>query len=509
MRKALPFLAVFLLFFGSLAFHARDNAFPYFYHTDEPSKVEQILSGERNGRHPVLLLESAALILKVTGWPPTKNNAALAGRWASAIFASATVALLFVWGFLQFGWTGGLLVALLAGLQPPLLTAAHFVKEDPALLMGFSATFLAALLYERRPGAMGALWLGAAAGVALSGKWVGGVAILIAVAQMALVQWKTASGSRFRGYDWLAFFAAVAAVFLITNYSLIVQWNTAQMGVSKELTSFYSTDEGDTREFHLTHYLERLPEVFPMVLIILGIAGAVVAWTSRASLHLRLFAIIPLAYFLMISCIPKTENRYLLPISTMLCALSVVAVVELLRKVKWSAVPMLIAGGWLAVTTLIPEYKDVVRSFHHDHRHEMAQWIDANLPANALIVEDNRVALPVPGDPRFSGDAHFLKRKVLSWEKNYASDYGSLAELRAQEVTHVALFVSNYAVLTERDGVKADTPQKKNAARLYKELKSQAKPVFVRKKGFDRYLNSGLTLFDITGQQGGFTETAP
>ncbi|HEY5753432.1 MAG TPA: phospholipid carrier-dependent glycosyltransferase [Chthoniobacterales bacterium] len=498
MRKALPFLAVFLLFFGSLAFHVRDNAFPYFYHTDEPSKVEQILSGARNGRHPVLLLESAALILKVTGWPPTRNNAALAGRWASAIFASAMIALLFTWGFLQLGWIGGLLAALLAGLQPPLLTAAHFVKEDPALLMGFSATFLAALWYERRPSAARAAWLGAAAGLAISGKWVGGVAIVIAVAQMSLVQWKRATDSGLRLRDWLVFFAAVVAVFLVTNHSLIAQWNTAQTGVSKELVSFYSTDEGDSRAFHLTHYVKRLPEIFPVGLIVLGVAGATLAWTHRGSLHLRLFAIIPFAYFLMISCIPKTENRYLLPVSTMLCMLSAVAVVELLRKAKWSAVPVILVGVWCAATTLVPAYKKVVHSFHNDHRRQLAEWIDANLPADALIAEDNRVALPVFGDPRYADAADFLKRKVLSWEKTYAADYGSLGELRARGVTHIALFVSNYTVLTERGGAKADTPQKQGAARLYQDLKNGgAKPVFVRKKGVDRYLNSGLVLFEI------------
>lgn len=495
MRKAFPPVAVLILFFGSLAFHARDNDFPYFYHTDEPSKVEQILSGARNGRHPVLLLESAALILKVTGWPPTKDNAARAGRWASAVFASATVAFLFLWGFLQFGWLGGLLAALLVALQPPLLTAAHFVKEDPALLMGLFATLLAALLYERRPSTVRVIWLGLAAGLALSGKWVGGAAILIAATQMALVQWKT--GSRFRWRHWLIFLGAAAGIFLVINQKLFAEWNVTQTGVSSEITSFYSTDEGESRAFHMSHYVKRLPEIFPVGLVVLGVAGAVTAWATRSSPHLRLFAVIPFAYFLLISLIPKTENRYLLPVTTMLCALSAVAAVELSRKLKWSVIPLIVAGAWFAGVSLIPDYLEIVRSFHHDHRRELAQWIDVNLPENALIVEDNRVALPVRGDPRYSEAQHFLQRNVLSWDRTYASDYGSLADLRAQGVTHVALFVSNYLVLVERGGVKADTLQKQNAARFYEELKTSSKVVFVRRKGIDRYLNSGLILYEI------------
>jgi len=488
-------LLVFVLF---LALHLRDNAFPHFYHTDEPSKVEQILTGQRNGRHPTLLLNSAKLILGLTQWTLTRDHAARAGRIASAIFAAAAVALLFLWAGCQSGWIAAVLAASFAGFQQPLLTAAHFVKEDPALLLGLAATLLAAFCYSEKPTPARAFWLGLAAGLAFSGKWVGVIALLYAAGQLILSR-KTATHP---AQSWLLFIAGFPAIFALTNHDLIAQWNVVSQGVSSEVTSFYSTDAGEARGFHFLHYLRRLPEVFSSVLLALALLGAGVIWKGKASLHTRLFSTLPFLWFLVIACIPKTETRYLLPISTFLALLAALGAAALIRAAANRGTLPAIAAAILAsavVFSLLPAYGKAVDSFHHDHRQELAEWIEKNLPSSVNIAQDGKVALPVSTDSRFDpAPTPGLSRHILPGNKNYVSDYGDLASLRARGVTHVALFLSNYLVLEEREAKKASTSQKRAALRLYRKLQSEGRVVFQRKKGFDRYLNVGLVLYEIT-----------
>ncbi len=69
----------------------QDNRFSIYYHLDESSKGEQILSGQRNFRHPMLQLNAASLLLRLTGQPRTMDTAVLCGRWVAALFAAGAV----------------------------------------------------------------------------------------------------------------------------------------------------------------------------------------------------------------------------------------------------------------------------------------------------------------------------------------------------------------------------------------------------------------------------------
>ena len=60
-------LALVVLFIGALFFYTRHNDFPIFYHPDEETKGVQVVTGERNFHHPLLLLNTADLILRASG----------------------------------------------------------------------------------------------------------------------------------------------------------------------------------------------------------------------------------------------------------------------------------------------------------------------------------------------------------------------------------------------------------------------------------------------------------
>ena len=57
--------------------NTRHNRFPYYYHPDEPGKVEQIMEGRWNLHHPPLLLALTKLCVRA---PLTEQGSVQTGR---------------------------------------------------------------------------------------------------------------------------------------------------------------------------------------------------------------------------------------------------------------------------------------------------------------------------------------------------------------------------------------------------------------------------------------------
>src|SRR5947209_7512768 len=79
------------LFVSCLALYTRSNSFPFYYHVDEASKARQVVEEYRNFWHPLLLITSTDLTMKILRVSPTRQNAVLVGRWWSAAFMAAAV----------------------------------------------------------------------------------------------------------------------------------------------------------------------------------------------------------------------------------------------------------------------------------------------------------------------------------------------------------------------------------------------------------------------------------
>src|SRR3569623_275250 len=97
------------LFVGALLFYSRHNDFPIYYHPDEELKGAQMVSGELNFHHPLLLLATGGLILRASGLPRTKENAVVCGRWASAIFTALSLVVLTLLAGRRAGWLGAII----------------------------------------------------------------------------------------------------------------------------------------------------------------------------------------------------------------------------------------------------------------------------------------------------------------------------------------------------------------------------------------------------------------
>jgi dolichyl-phosphate-mannose--protein O-mannosyl transferase len=163
------------LVYGIAAFllYTWNHTFPLGYHPDEESKVRQVLAGEYNFHHPMLLLSGVRTALVLAGNPENPQVVVEWGRTISALYTAIAIGFLVL---LAGGWLGPW-VAIAAGAflvtNHQLFELSHYFKEDPAVLLGISATFLAIFWFGEKPTAWRATLLGVATGLAGSGKYVG------------------------------------------------------------------------------------------------------------------------------------------------------------------------------------------------------------------------------------------------------------------------------------------------------------------------------------------------
>src|SRR2546423_45548 len=136
--RALFALIIAIVTFQTLLWlYTRHNQQPMRYHPDERGKGEQVIEDSRNWHHPTMLLDTTATAVRWFKVDDSETeNVVIAGRWVSAAFAAIFVVAVSFIGYIEAGWWGMLLVALIAGLSPSVQAHAHYLKEDTALLAG-------------------------------------------------------------------------------------------------------------------------------------------------------------------------------------------------------------------------------------------------------------------------------------------------------------------------------------------------------------------------------------
>lgn len=481
------------LVFGlaSFALFTRHNEFPFYYHTDEPSKVTQVLTTQRNFHHPLLLLESTEAALVLTGAPRDPQSVAKAGRTVSAFYAAvAVVALtLLAWshgGPIAAGLAGALLVT-----HPVIFELAHYMKEDCSLLAGVAVCFLGVQLYTRRPTLLRAALTGGAAGLACSSKLIG-----IGVAAVALLVVLATPRHGRRG-DWRAaaiFLGSALLVFGFINADALRQLSGVQGGLDNE---FKRIDEM-TKERQGTvkiKYLSKFGRVISWPLLLGAGFWIYHRWRQRREQSLATWALIvfPLLFAAVLSVAPVTKERYLLPVFALFCVLGALGIVELaaIRPFRFARV----AAGALAALAIawhLPKLITYSREFALDDRRDLAAWIRENLPTDATIIHDRRVRFDYAqkvGQPidRIPQQARRPKR--------YLNEFGPLEELRGRGV--------KYAVLCEPDYETALRPREKKDPRLdevqqfYQQLMAEGRLLWARPSGRILYLHPGLQLYEL------------
>ena len=281
----------------------RQIAFPFWYHWDEESKAAQIASGARNLNHPLLLLNTVAAVRKAVPEARGLQEVTVLGRSVSAAFAAAAIAGMSLAAWTAAGPLAGVMAGILLALDPWLFEAAHYFKEDTALVFGWGALIACVAAYGRCPTPGVAGLVGVAAAMAASGKYIG---ILPAVLALAFL-WRSGKG---RGWTTMAFLVAFVGVFAAVNAQLVLAPRVAAESVAEELE----------RQFRNDTLVGRPWARWAPALGVGGIAAAAIGLLRLArdpgpDRRVQWFALATAAaYFACLCFVVRMASRYMLPI---------------------------------------------------------------------------------------------------------------------------------------------------------------------------------------------------
>ena len=468
----------------------KNNDFPFYYHIDEPGKVAQLTTGERNFNHPLLLLTATDLAIKVTGRTAEEigpQATVRVGRTVSALFNALAVGMI----ALLAGSYGGALatgfVGLLGAIHFDLFEKAHYLKEDPALILGFAATFLALDYFLRNPSTKSTILLGLATGLASSGKYIGAITLLIALP--FVLKKRSFSGAA-------VFLVSAIALFLAINYPLLTQEGRDQfiLSLSDETSKVTGgTWQQRSRFLGLNFgYFERIFQMGRAYLIIFFVIGLFALCKKRQPASAWIVALFPFALAAILAVSLKTSGRYFLPATLAIVFTSGVGLAIAVRHTKpWlSALCIIIAFGG----SLERLYK-YESSFRKDPRKELAEFIRETLPPDAVILQGVSVHLPDPEIERYvqAPVTDFLPQEIISVKQP-----ATYQEDRATYVAVTGRSYERYTKSKEKPKGSYAAEYAKNRA-FYKALFKDNPPVWKRDARKVGTHNPPIRLYRVPG----------
>ena len=471
-RKLLRMFVVGILILamwaGCLWLYSRNNSFSIAYHPDEPGKVEQVVEGYRNYLHPLLLLETTSLWLKLKPVNTDNNQlVVMAGRDVSAFFGATAAALLTLTAYLCAGWWGLILGALLLGLCPPLLVYSHYMKEDASLVVGLAVTILATRMIwmSRRWWTRIPCWALLAAGCALatSGKYVGAMTLVLPVALFFIAP----------GFRWwrpilrILLFVPILVVCLVAINHRALNLNNLDIqkvmhdpdgweylftpgflnGLNRE-TRHSSTEHLGMTAHRPNNYALRqaLSDTWPWGALPLAALPLVLLLTRRQGWGWEVLLLLFTAFCtLVLSYSIILFPRYVLPLVVLIHLAAALTLARLLVAMRGRPVAQATAGictGLILLVCLFPRCLDYTYQFGHDARETLQEWAIKNLPANARVYCDNYTAMAVPllGENSLRN----LRPDVRVYSPMFAASVGSLTDLARYGECYVVICQTAY-----------------------------------------------------------------
>lgn len=503
-----------ILFAAGIMLFTTHNDFPFYYHPDEKGKVRQILEHSRNFKHPLMLLTATSVVTRFHSGPPlTAQQVVQEGRAVSAVFAALAVVAMALLARRVAGKMGGPALGVLGGwsagvfvlMNGNMFYFAHLMKEDPALVMGMAFTFLALHVFETRRDDASVLFVGAAVATAVSGKYVGWLLFPFTIA-IVLHGGEPALRKHYTRLFLKSFFLSWA----LMNYSLIFNPFKPFSSIAGEMEGVVWGHRGYTKDVPHADYVRAFLSLPLAITSLFGVYVAGLAMRRRKLTLTEWFVPgLGLLMTLIMSFSPKSSSRYFLPVEMIVCfgaGLGAVGLAAWLCSrcgkkpaVLWAAWALIFGAALWNVT---PDLKEKLWEMTQDDRVDMRNWIASHLPDSAVIVEDERVHLPVPNVEKYASLPKMAQR-ILETESS--ADLGTLGHLRAIGVTHVAI---DSATSIKYDSVKPTSKTEQRFLRckaFYASLgilqntnvQPGVREIWSAAQG-TTHLQPGLRLFDIT-----------
>ena len=415
-------IAIFF-FLPCLVWFGRDLNFSAYAHPDERNKITQIVQSNYNFNHPLLMLNTA----RVAAWALDKTTdfeaVKVIGRKVSVLYASLAVAIF----ALAFGRLYGRWAAVATGIflmcNPSLFEFAHYFKEEPTLLFGISLTVLAMVNFALQPGLASSLLCGAAAGIAFSGKYAG-------IIVMPFAFYVVLANSRQKMRDVLSFLIIFGLVFIAINLPALISFAHAAGSLDSEVVRLTGANQEVKRSIPHGVYAQRYWETASPVLLALLIFYLFFLFKRRFQLQPIEWTIIllPALFFVVLSFIPVTSNRYFLPCGILCACLSASGLSFLMSRKKGvllGLVLMLLSVGWS-----FPKLLKANNGFRHDHVGELALYLETQVPSDSLILVGQWIGIPPIKSP--------------TWRYGSIGPEDTIESIKAKNFTHVLLAPRNY-----------------------------------------------------------------
>jgi hypothetical protein len=486
------------LFVVCFALNTRFNHFAWYYHPDEPGKVEQVKEGRWNMHHPLLLLGTTKLAASATHAGSNEQAIVEIGRNVSAAFMAAAVVALSVLAYAWRGWPAAFLTGALLATHHQLYELSHYFKEDSALLFGVALSLLAAWLYSERATLGRAAFLGAACALATSGKYIG--AMMLVVAVPALIASKSEKPARM----WSVFVAAFLAVLVLVNLPLFCGLGTFRESFGREVSLVVEGQGGATRRVpHAEYWSIFRDNTTPAMWVALGIFLAA-RWRERRSLRLIewLIIVLPFAYSIALSFSPKTNDRYFLPATAIFTLFAALAIADLPRKWAIPAAILLFAAQFPSWSASRAGWLGYDLAFQRDDNADLIDFLRTNVPADAVLLKENRIALPDPDRNKHSARAGVIPQKVIG--RRYAADFASFDQLAAKGITHVIVSESDYGkfFLGSLHAQKGAETKFETSREFYRRLFDEADRIWERERSTVIYLHPGIRVYRLRSVAG-------
>lgn len=515
----------------SLGLNAANNGFPMRYHPDEHLKVRQLVNHQFNFYHPHLLLTATravgelvgptqATLDQADGWggaSAAQRQAILRnGRWVSAALAALAACAIALAVRLHYGRLAGAAAGLMVVLNHGLITRGHYMKEDPALLLGIGVLMLGLAWAWRRRGAAGwaaAGMVGLGAGLATAGKYVGvapaGAAIgLLMIGPFMHRWWQRLLGG-------LLALMIGFAVFSGLNFEGVFPFSPMQRGFDREwnhVTSEHTDLVSDGYGRYAMDVVLR-ETTWPALIGVLCFVAWLVRRRRRPTAIDLTLLLFPLCYAFLITRSAVQFDRYFLPTVVFLQAAGGVGLVMLGREAmrRWAARsepaaassrgapawPRIVTAG-LVLLALLPGARvswSCVRQFGDDSRDRLAVWLETHFDAEAR-------ACIIMADDYAKVDTQALRRaghRVRSSRPVFARH--SLDELRDRGATHIIVCNLNYdRFLNEhRTAAPGDEARIARITDSYRRLFDEGRVLWQSRPRIEMpyYVNPTVTVFEL------------
>lgn len=471
-KTALCFLVLCVAVLG------RNLEFSGYVHPDEPNKVNQITQGHYNFNHPLLMLHSVKVYAGIAGVSSDYERVISAGRWSSVLFSSFALALL----VLITGRLHGLMAGAAAGIflltTPLFFELAHYFKEDPALLFGLSLSVLSIQLYVEKPNEWRAAFLGAAAGIAASGKYAG---LLI----LPFSLYAVTRGKHLRHF--LTFATYLALAFILINLPMLASPEIWKSRVDVEVSRLQAAGVANPRQVpHGAYFAVFRKYATPITLALMALYG----WSfygrrGRLATGEWVLVLVPLGYLVVLSFIPTKSERYLLPAIAFGCCVAAAGLVPVLSWKFGRAIAIglvALSAAWQASDLYAEDC-----AFASRRHEEVLEFLRISLPPSSVVLLDNYNGLP---------PAKYDTPKIM---QRYLHPGETLQSMRKNSITHILVSPKRYPMFRPDSRRASGMSQQddRKMTQLYEAIFNECRLVHEWPEGTNARLNPEFFLYEL------------